>query len=937
MKRERHSLPERCDIMNPSTTCQDDTRRDEVRVRLEMNGLDYLDVGQDQLTLTVYFLGKAPAQLLPQPDEDDQAYQARLKQCVRIEGGRRIHDIRVVAVKITQVKDPRTGEVVPDLDDWMTVKLDKYGDFSTYTLRLVDVGEVDWFYDHIDFTFKIDCANDLDCVTDDTCSPPVLSEPEIDYLAKDYASFRQLIMDRLALTMPDWKERHVPDIGVALVEVLAYVGDYLSYYQDAVATEAYLDTARRRISVRRHARLVDHRMHEGCNARAWVCVEVDKDLTLDPQNVFFITGLAGGLPAGGSVLKAESLTGVPAARYEAFEPILPQPIELVAAHSRLCFYTWENQECCLSKGATSATLRDSVDQPLQLKVGQVLIFEEVIGPKTGQSADADPLHRHAVRLTRVEPDTDPLNDTKVVEIAWASEDALPFPLCISGMTDAGHGCQYNEDITVARGNVVWVDHGRTVASEDLGVVPCRATQANCDCHGQPSDIAFVPGFYRPRLERRPLTFRQRLPVDDKSQDKITSAVSLMAQDDVRTALPQVSLKNIPAVPATESAHLRPLFRLENLSDPGSLLSSLRNTASPLARVLRGQLATQTVTSLDGHDESTPISDGLRSELADGLASMLHAWSPQSDLLDSQSDDRHFVVEIDDDGRAQLRFGDGELGHAPGAGSAFVAEYRVGNGVAGNVSAQTISHLVLREGAVGGDVLRVRNPLPAQGGVNPEPIADVKLFAPTALRKELQRAITADDYAQLVEREFKKKREVQGAAAVLDWTGSWYEARVTVDPARSDQASPPLLDEIERYLDDYRRVGHDLAVLPAHYVPLDVELTVCVLPHFLRGHVEADLRFVFSNRVLASGKLGFFHPDRLSFGKSIRLSQLVATAQAVTGVESVQVTRLERLYEGPNRELAQGILKLGAREIARLDNDPSFPEHGKLEFKMEGGR
>ena len=66
----------------------------------------------------------------------------------------------------------------------------------------------------------------------------------------------------------------MPDLGITLVEVLAYVGDYLSYYQDAVATEAYLDTARQRISVRRHARLVDYLMHEGCNARAWVCVQV---------------------------------------------------------------------------------------------------------------------------------------------------------------------------------------------------------------------------------------------------------------------------------------------------------------------------------------------------------------------------------------------------------------------------------------------------------------------------------------------------------------------------------------------------------------------------------------------------------------------------------------------------------------------------------------
>ena len=70
--------------------------------------------------------------------------------------------------------------------------------------------------------------------------------------------------------MPAWQERSPADIGIALVELLAYAGDQLSYYQDAVATEAYLGTARRRVSVRRHARLLDYPMHDGCNARAWV-------------------------------------------------------------------------------------------------------------------------------------------------------------------------------------------------------------------------------------------------------------------------------------------------------------------------------------------------------------------------------------------------------------------------------------------------------------------------------------------------------------------------------------------------------------------------------------------------------------------------------------------------------------------------------------------
>ena len=91
-------------------------------------------------------------------------------------------------------------------------------------------------------------------------------------MAKDYASFRRLMLDRLAVIMPEWKERNPADMSVMLVELLAYVGDHVSYFQDAVATEAYLGTARKRVSVKRHARLMNYLMHEGCNSRAWIFI-----------------------------------------------------------------------------------------------------------------------------------------------------------------------------------------------------------------------------------------------------------------------------------------------------------------------------------------------------------------------------------------------------------------------------------------------------------------------------------------------------------------------------------------------------------------------------------------------------------------------------------------------------------------------------------------
>jgi hypothetical protein len=737
---------------------------------------------------------------------------------------------------------------------------------------------IDPHYDHIDFNFKINCPSELDCKAEDICPPETRQEPEINYLAKDYASFRQLILDRLALVMPEWRERHVPDLGIMLVEVLAYVGDYLSYYQDAVATEAYLDTARQRISVRRHARLVDYLIHEGCNARAWVCVQVSITVKLDPKDVLFVTRLDDVLLAGKRLLSLDELRNVPAHTYVAFEPLVTdrnQLLEFHSAHNTIHFYTWGENECCLPKGATSATLLDDWIKPetqpepqqlpkatqdeqieaqekqkrerkLALKKGDVLIFEEVIGPKTGNDADADPTHRHAVRLTKVEPILDSLENTPIVEIEWSPEDALPFPLCLSAVTDAEHGCVYREDISVAHGNVVLVDHGRRIdAPEDLGIVPTAYTQAACDCAGHTGDVTQMAGRFQPQLAQSPLTFSQLVDFNGPASQAL--------QQDPHKAIPQVKL-----------------------------------------------------TSLPGGDE----------------------WTPHFDLLGSGRDDRDFVAEIDNEGRANLRFGDDACGRAPEAGMQFSAEYRVGNGKVGNVGREAIHHLVYRRNKPDG-IDDVRNPLPAGGGADPEPISEVKLFAPSVFRKQLQRAITPEDYARIAERNPK----VQRAAAMLCWTGSWYEMQVAIDPVGSEELKDKLRLEIEQDLYRFRRIGYDLRVMPARYVSLDIAMDVCVQPDYLRGHVKAALLRVFSNRILPNGKRGFFHPDNLTFGDGIYLSQIVAAAQVVEGVESVCVPRLQRQFEPPNHELENGVLPLGPLEVARCDNDPTFPEHGRFELNM----
>lgn len=921
---------------DPGLHCRDERRRDDVRAA-RLHGLDFVEVSDDQLILHVWFLGKAPATIR--------------KENVRIRGGRRIRDIRVTDLRVHRRADPA-------LDDSLEVTVDKPGDFSTYTLALVRLDErarptdkpmegFDPRYDAVAFSFKAGCPSDLDCKIEPVCPPPERVEPEINYLAKDYASFRQLILDRLALIVPDWQERHVPDLGITLVEVLAYVGDHLSYYQDAVATEAYLGTARLRTSVRRHVRLIDYAMHEGVNARAWVTLTTDADRQL-PPHVYFITSYAGA-PADRHILSAEDdLANVPAGAYEVFEPLRlgeGQPIQLYVAHNAISFYTWGDCECCLAPGSTAATLTDAwlrapegtpgatqarpTDRAparrraLHLHVGDVLLFEEVIGPKTGNPADADPRHRQAVRLTRVTPTVDhlyhPPEGRPLVEIEWAAEDALTFPLCISTQAPPPD-CADMDNVSVARGNVILVDHGRRTG-EVLGTVPTESAVERCPTDCTPTEVQIVPGRFRPRLRGAPLTWSQPLPPNG-------SAAALIAQDP-RRALPWITVESIPPAPSGT----RPLWSFADLEQPAGLARRLRQPVDPASELLRARLSQSLRRALDGWDGSSPLPGSLQAALVEELGQMIESWTPRRDLIGSGPGDRHFVVEMDNDGNGGLRFGDGDLGMMPEAGAEFRAAYRVGNGAAGNVGAETIVYLVVPGRWSGANVVP-RNPIPGTGGTEPEALAEVKLFAPDAFRKELARAITADDYARLAER---NNRRVQRAAATLRWTGSWYEALVTIDPAGTEDASQALLTEVATSLQSYRRIGHDLVVGPARYVPLDVELAVCVLPHYLRGHVEAELLEAFSNAVSRRGVKGFFHPDNLTFGEGIYVSALVGAAQAVPGVQSVEVTRLERYFEGPNDEVQHGVLALGPLEIARLDNDASLPENGRLVLRMRGGR
>jgi hypothetical protein len=892
--------------------CSAPARRDKLRLAGTLNGIDYVEVGDDGVSLCVHLFGEIP--------------QGLGVANVRISGGERITGLRVLGVN---------PELEPELHDdaCLRVVLDREGDHTAYCLCLVEATSgndpaswraypgFDPRYACATLHFRLDCAKTLDCADEAPCVSPASPAPEINYLAKDYASFRQLFLDRLALDMPAWTERHVPDLGIALVEALAYTADQLSYYQDAVATEAYLGTARKRISVRRHARLVDYRMHEGCNARAFVTLASSNDLGLDLANLLLLVPPPGPAQPPPGIIDADQLAAARAAGALIYEPMPLDGMtrfDVVAAHSAIRLHRWGDELCCLPRGSTRATLVDTPPpvpeappvvllattdaavaptRALKLAVGDLLIFEEVLGPRTGNLADADPAHRHAVRLTDVRTSVDPLDGALLLEVAWDPCDALPFDLFLSVRTPAPD-CAWLHDVSLARGNVLLVDHGEHLRGQCTSSAICTPSGEDGDYPGLAAALAAMPD----------ACTRCAALAEDCWLVPGDTQYGCCRCDD---AVPDVRR------PPSDTGHVLPDAPL-TWAEP---LPPHAPVCKLLARDPRLALPQRVVHG-----------GALADVLVDGTPDPRWRWWPQYDLLESGPDDRHVVVEIDDDGAAHLRFGDGVLGAQPQAGDFFRAASRIGNGPAGNVGRDSIVWLALKSGVLSADLVP-RNPLPASGGTAPESLAEVKLYAPGAFRANPLRAIVADDYASFAAR----ASELQGAAAALEWSGSWYAADVALDPLGREDLPAGLARRIRAQLERYRRIGHDVEVHAARYVPLRIALFVCVRPDFLVAHVEAALRDRFSSGLRRDGTPGFFHPDRLKLGAPVFASALLAEAQAIAGVSHVEVSCLARADDATDSVPDDGVLRLAARDIARVDNDPDHPDHGSIRFTLGGGR
>lgn len=650
------------------------------------------------------------------------------------------------------------------------------------------------------------------------------ARPAVDYMAKDFDSFMRAMLDLLPSRVPRWKDRTEADLGMALIELFAYVGDQLSYYQDRVAGEAYLRTAVQHESVRRLLSLIDYAIHPGLAAVAWLVAEVEAGTphVYVPPRTRFST--SGGTPVPfeseeGTVLY-EELNAVPIAS-------VPDPSTVVLRgildESRL----WGGRRIYVETERTWLTVRAL---------------------------------SHGTGTTRVD---------------LASPAGALLPTVVAMSTAGGSNQQ------------IPVPFLEKVLPERRGLL-----------------LVLVDGVsfsFRPDFASSTAT-DQHFAVDES-----TSPFSIRFGDGIKGLAPAAGLSVEVSYGAVRANTIRVTHGEtveEHSAGTGGADQRYALTRAPVTH------------TLDEEDEP-------RSSLTvtvDG-----EPWTRVEDFVDSAFADPHFVVVQDNDGYAEVVFGDGRTVRVPDAGADVEVLYRVGQGDAGRVAANTITGHAVEH------LASISNPEPSGQSVEPQSLEEAKLLGPPAILQARKRAVTEADYADVL----LEGVDVGGvlvkpiqALARTEWSGSWHTVVVSVDLADRGPLDLDVRAACEAALRERKLIGYDVRVERARYVPLHVGLVVQVAgEHFaftVREEVEAAVA-------------GFFAPGRFGFGQSVYLSDLYAVVSAVNGVESLSVSRFKRLGDRFLDEEANGFIGLLGLEIARCDNDPAVPENGVVYVRTCGGK
>ncbi|WP_381561490.1 putative baseplate assembly protein [Streptomyces eurythermus] len=247
------------------------------------------------------------------------------------------------------------------------------------------------------------------------------------------------------------------------------------------------------------------------------------------------------------------------------------------------------------------------------------------------------------------------------------------------------------------------------------------------------------------------------------------------------------------------------------------------------------------------------------------------WHEVDSLAGRGPTERVYITGTTADGRTTVTFGDGVHGARLPSGHENVrARYRFGTGKAADLPAERITQPLTRPLGV----TAVTNPLPAIGGSDADGPGLTRRTIPLAV-SALDRLVSPADYE-----DFARSRAGIGRAAARElFDGRRRVLHVTV--AGTDDV--PLADDnlrpLRRALTEYGDPGLPVRVDARELVLLLIAAKVKLAPDHAWETVEPRLRQALLRRLGYEGR---------ELGRPARLSEVLATAHSVPGVDHMDV-------------------------------------------------
>ena len=693
-----------------------------------------------------------------------------------------------------------------------------------------------------------------------------------------------------------WRAREPGDLGLMLVEMGAYVLDVASFYDQVVANETYLGTARLTGQQRRHVSLLGYRPRPAVGSSVWLAAEADGTRVIT-------------LPAGTAIRSGQ------------FEANPPQVFELEADASV------EPRVNKLEVQRVPATALPSPLLGLTVKAGSVRVKAgELVVLQAGGSLFATQVASSGALLLRIRQPVSYLAfSAPVVPPAGATYQGTrllkPGASCGAWKLAPGTGesavlsgaeLSLDTRLNLHAGDVVAVSDGSstvarrvTAVAEVQYTVLAALTSTITDSANKVSTLVSPP--IKTGVTR--LTFDSALPFAATAVARLVVHHSMVEAAALHAPLKDTlgqgdpifmpALMDGPRVDITalllEDVHGDGVAVggvLDATTHTGSLDSAPawgRELWAPVQLFGNVMLATRGESvhgeRLGEGDASLPLQTfrlkkkpltylpaanaaGRKSTLVIRVSGV--QWQEVESFYGVPRDAMVYHVRHDDEGQTDVEFGGGA--HLP-TGAEVTADYRFGAGAA-VPPADSVKQIAR---PVAG-LRKIRNVLPAYGGADAEGPAELALRGPQSALL-LGRAISLVD----IETAAAQQAGVRAARAAWCWDAWGLRPAVVVSYIGDAQLAPAILATLRALAEDGAPISARSA--PAQPARLDVDVEIDPL------HVPQDVVAAVSEALFAEvtlpGTGGLLRPERLGPDGVVFSSVVVHAVMQVPGVAALR--------------------------------------------------